>query len=146
MTGADRLAFAQVLSKYAHAGQVDKAGKSYYLHPLAVSEKVESTDEKIVALLHDVLEDTFVNITTIRNLFGPEIGNAVRAISRMEGEPYDDFIERLSKNELAKRVKMADLEHNMDLSRLPVVTDRDKRRFVKYKKALHFLQTGVWDK
>ncbi len=96
---------AKALSAFLHEGQVDKAGQPYYLHPLAVSEKVDSEDEKIAALLHDVLEDTRATEDTIRNLFGDEVADAVVSLTKKDGEDYMDFIRRAAQNEIAKKSK-----------------------------------------
>ncbi len=134
-----KLQLALALASYAHEGQADKAGKPYITHPLAVSETVKGEDRKIVALLHDVLEDTFVTEATLRNLFGDEITDAVCAVTRNENESYEEFIVRAGKNEIARAVKLADLTHNMDVSRLPEITERDLQRLEKYRKAYQYL-------
>ena len=131
---------AKALAAYAHQGQTDKAGRDYLLHPLAVAARMETEEEKTVALLHDVLEDTFVTEATIRNLFGPEIAGAVSAMTHRPEESYEDYIRRLGENPLARKVKLEDLRHNMDLSRLPVVTDQDLQRVEKYRRAFRFLE------
>lgn len=134
-----RIEFAKALAAYAHEGQVDKAGKPYILHPLAVAEKMSTEEQKVVALLHDVLEDTFVTEDTIRNLFGDIIANAVIAITKRPGETYEDFVRRVATNPISKAVKLADLEHNMDLSRLDSVSEKDLERVKKYRNAKEFL-------
>ena len=134
-----KIALAAALAAYAHEGQTDKAGRSYAGHPLAVAEMVEGEDCKIVALLHDVLEDTFVTEATLRNLFGDGIADAVLAVTRREGESYGDFIVRAGNNRIARAVKLADLRHNMDLSRLLTVTEKDLQRKAKYEKAYDYL-------
>lgn len=131
---------AYKLAEKAHAGQVDKAGKDYITHPVAVSGMLEDEEEKCVALLHDVLEDTDVTEEEIREEFSDTIADAVVAMTRGEHETYEDFIRRAKKNPIARKVKMADLTHNMDLSRLPVVTDKDLRRLEKYKRAMEVLK------
>ena len=134
---------ARILAAYAHQGQTDKAGRDYILHPMAVADQMDTDEEKTVALLHDILEDTSVTEATLKNLFGPEIADAVISMTRRPGEPYDDYIRRLGKNPLARRVKLADLRHNMDLSRLPVVTDQDLQRAEKYRRAYRWLDGWV---
>lgn len=131
----EKIALAYALAAYAHRDQKDKAGRPYIEHPVKVSEGVTGEDEKIVALLHDVLEDTFVQETTIRNLFGDEIADAVLAMTRVPGENYMDFIRRCRENPLAWTVKLADLAHNMYLSRLENVSEKDLKRLEKYRKA-----------
>ena len=138
MTEKIKLAYA--IAYIAHKGQVDKAGVDYINHPLSVSNKCKNEKEKIVGLLHDVVEDTNVTLDDLRLFFDDEI---VEAISILTHDPNDDYFVYLSKiknNELAKAVKLADLEHNMDLSRLPNPTDSDIKRLEnKYKPAYHFL-------
>lgn len=97
-----------------HYGQVDKAGNPYYLHPFAVASKCKDEKEIIVALLHDILEDTDFSEISILFHFGQEIFDAVKAITRIEGEKYSDFILRVSKNPIAKEVKKKDIEHNLE--------------------------------
>ena len=126
----ERIELAAAVSRFAHRGQVDKAGQPYYLHPAAVAAMVDGEDEKIVAYLHDILEDTDVSENTIRNLFGE-----VKLLTHAKSEPYMDYIRRVKENELAKRVKLADLTHNMNLKRLLVVTPADEARLKKYREA-----------
>ena len=130
---------ARALAAYAHEGQLDKAGQPYLSHPVAVAKKVHTPEEKITALLHDVLEDTFVLPETIENLFGAEILTAVQAVTKMPRESYFDFVARAKQNPIARAVKLADLEHNMDLSRIPKPTGEDLARLEKYRKAKAFL-------
>ena len=129
---------AIMIATEAHKGQTDKAGKPYILHPLRVMGKMESTSEQIVAVLHDLLEDTsWTKEDLTREGFDDEIIQAVDHLTRDEehGETYDDFIKRVSKNKLATRVKLADLEDNMDVTRLGALTQKDYTRVDKYKKA-----------
>ncbi len=130
---------ARALAKYAHEGQVDKSGKPYFSHPETVANSVEKPEEKIVAYLHDTIEDTFVTEEVIRTLFGDEIADAVLSVTKREGEDYMDFVRRAKANPIGRVVKTADIRHNMDLSRISHVTDRDLERIEKYRKALAFL-------
>ena len=130
---------ARALAAYAHEGQLDKAGQPYLSHPVTVAQKVHTPEEKVTALLHDVLEDTFVLPETIENLFGAEILTAVQAVTKMPGESYMDFVARAKQNPIARAVKLADLEHNMDLSRIPNPMGEDLARVEKYRKAKAFL-------
>ena len=130
-----KIEMAAALAFFAHNGQKDKAGRPYIYHPLAVAEKLEGENENITALLHDVIEDTFVELSTLRNLFGDEIAEAVDAMTHREDEDYFDYIERLSHDPISRKVKLEDLSHNMDISRIPNVTERDLQRLEKYKKA-----------
>ncbi len=133
--------FAYELAKRAHSGQVDKAGVDYINHPVTVSDRVYPEKEKTVALLHDVVEDTGITIECLRTLFDDEIVNAVECLTRKDGESYNEYIRKVAQNPIARNVKIADLTHNMDLSRLPVVTDADTKRVEKYHKAMDFLKS-----
>ena len=125
------------LAKQHHEGQTDKAGKPYIEHPLRVMNQVESEEEKIVAVLHDIVEDTNISLNDLRNEgFSEEVVSAVECLTKQDGENYDSYIERISFNPLAVKIKLADLEDNRDLTRLPEVTDKDLKRIEKYDKAL----------
>lgn len=124
----------------AHSGQVDKAGQSYILHPLRIMFKFQTETEMIVAVMHDVIEDSNTTSKDLINFgFSNTIVNAIDCLTRMKDESYDDFISRLSKNDLAKRIKVEDIKDNLDLTRLDVVTDRDLQRVEKYHRALMLL-------
>ena len=128
------------LAKQHHEGQTDKAGKPYIEHPLRVMNQVESEEEKIVAVLHDIVEDTDISLDDLRNEgFSEEVVSAVECLTKQDGENYDSYIERISFNPLAVKIKLADLEDNRDLTRLPEVTDKDLERIEKYDKALEKL-------
>ena len=128
------------LAKQHHKGQKDKAGKPYINHPLRVMNQVESEEEKIVAVLHDIVEDTNISLNDLRNEgFSEEVVSAVECLTKQDGENYDSYIERISFNPLAVKIKLADLEDNRDLTRLPEVTDKDLERLEKYDKALEKL-------
>ena len=128
------------LAKQHHEGQTDKAGKPYIEHPLRVMNQVESEEEKIVAVLHDIVEDTDISLDDLRNEgFSEEVVSAVECLTKQDGENYDSYIERISFNLLAVKIKLADLEDNRDLTRLPEVTDKDLERIEKYDKALEKL-------
>ena len=124
------------LAEKAHQGQVDKGGHPYILHPKRVMEKCETTEEKIVAMLHDVMEDTDYTADDLRKEgFSEEIITALFCLTHQEGEGYMEYIERICENSLAVRVKYADLQDNMDLSRIPDPTEKDLARLEKYKLA-----------
>ncbi len=130
---------AYLVAKEAHKGQVDKAGVDYIQHPLTVSSFVDGDKEKICALLHDVMEDTEFPEIALRILFGDEIVNTLLLLTHRDGESYDEYIERISESKLATRVKIADLTHNSDLSRLKEVTEKDKKRLEKYQRSIEYL-------
>ena len=128
------------LAKQHHEGQTDKAGNPYIEHPLRVMNQMESEEEKIVAVLHDIVEDTDISLDDLRNEgFSKEVVDAVECLTKQDGENYDSYIERISFNPLAVKIKLADLEDNRDLTRLPEVTDKDLERVEKYDKALEKL-------
>ena len=131
---------ADAFAEAKHRGQTDKAGRPYIEHPRAVAEKLDGEIEKIVALLHDTVEDTDATIEEIRSLFGNEVAEAIGYLTHDKSVPYMDYIEHVKGNDIARKVKLADLSHNMDLSRLPVVTEKDRERVEKYKKARAFLE------
>lgn len=124
----------------AHKGQVDKAGVPYINHPLTVASLVETEEEKIVALLHDTIEDTNITEQDLLNYgFSNKIVEAVKLLTHNKDVPYMDYVAKIKDNELARKVKIADLTHNSDLSRLKEITDKDKKRYKKYRKALLYL-------
>jgi (p)ppGpp synthase/HD superfamily hydrolase len=137
----DRLASAISIAEAAHAGQTDKAGRPYIEHVLAVVAGVDTTDEKIVAALHDVLEDC--PVWSVDRLLAegisPELVRSVVAMTRQAGETYEAFVRRVRADPIARRVKRADLRHNMDLGRLATVTDTDRARLERYRQALAIL-------
>ena len=110
---------------------------------MAVAEKVDGEDLKVIALLHDVLEDTAVKYETLENLFGKRIADAVDALTRKDGEAYEAFIDRVCRNDLARLVKLADLEHNMDLSRIANPSESDLHRVEKYRKAHAVIESAM---
>ena len=137
----DELTKAYFFAQKAHLGQVDKGGNDYFLHPLAVSGKVKDAPLKVIALLHDVIEDTGFTADDLKSAgFSGRTISAVTALSRKKGESYDDYLLRLSTNQDAVIVKIADLEHNADLSRISAPTQKDLARTQKYREKLCFLK------
>ena len=123
----------------AHAGQFDKSGVPYIFHPYHVAEMMTSEETVIVALLHDILEDTFITEGLLREYFSTDIVDAVVALTKSKDEDYFAYIERLKVNSLARQVKIADILHNMDSSRLREMSDKDSKRIEKYRKAIKML-------
>jgi hypothetical protein len=121
----------------AHQGQFDKAGNEYIGHPLRVMEMGATEEEKIVGVLHDVVEDTDWTFGMLEaEGFSQEVIAALKCVTKIsENENYDDFIERVRKNPLATAVKINDLSDNMDIRRLPYLSDKDVKRLKKYLKA-----------
>lgn len=121
-----------------HAGQTDKSGKPYILHPVAVAHRVEGGMAKVVALLHDVVEDTDCTIEHIAYNFGPVVSQAVDAVTKREGEAYKCYLKRVKRNEIAREVKIADVSHNLE--RIGDLSKDDQLRLAdKYGEALSFL-------
>lgn len=128
------------IARKAHEGQVDKAGKEYILHPIRVAERCRTVKEKIVAILHDTIEDTYVTPDYLKSMgFDSEIIEAVLSVTRRMEESYDQFIERCLTNEIGKQVKIADLKDNLDITRLDSLSEKDLARINKYLKALRKL-------
>ena len=130
---------AKAWADHYHAGQVDKAGEPYVTHPERVASRLSSPEEQVVGWLHDTVEDTALTLREIEAQFGPETAAAVDAISRRDGEEWEDYLVRVKKNPIARRVKISDLIDNSNLSRIPRITIRDVDRQTKYNKALRFM-------
>ena len=132
---------AETIAREAHAGQVDKAGEDYFNHPKRVADNFYEDNDIIVALLHDVIEDTNITLEHVKKEgFNDDVLAALDAITKREGESYDQFIERVKDNPIALKVKMADLRDNMDILRLPLLTEKDLLRIAKYHKAYKYLE------
>jgi len=124
----------------AHRNQQDRYDAPYILHVMRVMMRGKNDDEKIVGLLHDVVEDTPMTFDDLRHEgFSDSIIEAVRCLTRPEEESYEHFIERIKTNRLAIQVKLNDLEDNLDMRRVPSVTEKDIPRLNKYLKAYHEL-------
>ncbi|MBQ6573500.1 MAG: hypothetical protein IIX41_04170 [Bacteroidales bacterium] len=131
---------AEIIARKAHAGQVDKAGEDYFNHPKRVADNFYEDNDIIVALLHDVIEDTDITLEHLKKEgFNDDVLTALDAMTKREGESYDLFIERVKDNPIALKVKMADLRDNMDILRLPELTEKDLQRIAKYHKAYKYL-------
>ena len=136
----EQFQIALELAVEKHKNQTDKAGNPYILHPLHVMENVNSKEGKIIAILHDIIEDTDVTEDYLLKIgLSKRIVDAVVALTRSEDIDYQEYIKNLSTNPLAKEVKLADLEHNMDLKRLPTLEEKDLKRNRKYQIAYHYL-------
>lgn len=125
----------------AHKGQIDKNGQPYILHVMRVGLRGRTEDEKILGILHDVVEDsdwTFDRLA--KEGFTPKILSALECLTKKsEDEPYDNFISRVKQNQLAITVKLNDLEDNMDIRRIEMIQEKDIKRFNKYLKAYNEL-------
>lgn len=137
---------AIVLAAQKHAGQKDKSGQPYILHLIRVMLSMETEEERIVAILHDILEDTDVTVSDLlKRGFSEEVVEAIRSVTRRENESYMDFIIRANENEIGRKVKIADLKDNMDWDRIQQPTDDDLKRMRKYQKAYFQLKRGSVD-
>lgn len=132
------------IAKKAHEGQFDKGGKPYINHPKYVSSIVVGEEEKIVALLHDVCEDSAITFSDIKNEgFSDLIVDAIKAITKIKGEEYQEYINRVKSNPIAIKVKLADLKHNSDISRIKEPNNNDYIRVEKYKKIISELEKYI---
>lgn len=133
---------AYSIAEKAHAGQKDKGGQDYFNHPLYVASLVATKNEKIVALLHDVVEDTDITIDYLKQQgFSCDIIDAIDAITKQENEPYEEYLKRLIQNKLAFSVKIADMTHNSDITRIPNPKQKDFDRVKKYKDKIEYLKS-----
>ena len=127
----------------AHKDQVDKSGMPYVFHPFHVAEQMTDEVTTIVALLHDVVEDTDYTLEDIAaEGFGEDILKAVALMTHEDDVPYLDYVAKLKDNPIARAVKLADLAHNSDLSRIGEIDEETKQRLEKYKKAKAILESG----
>lgn len=116
----------------AHKGQVDKSGEPYILHPLRVMQKFTDYDEMITAILHDVIEDSSMSIEDLKSFgFNESVTNALNLLTKSNEDSYSEYIERISSNTLATRIKIADLKDNLDITRLSNISDSDMQRAKK---------------
>jgi (p)ppGpp synthase/HD superfamily hydrolase len=136
----------------AHAGQVDKAGAPYLLHPLRSMLAMSTTEERIVAVLHDVVEDTPVTFDDLRaEGFSETVVEAVAAVTKLDSEigksweHYEAFVLRAASNPTARRVKLADLRDNSDLSRIANPSEKDHARVAMYRRAIALLESLAAD-
>jgi len=126
-----------------HAGQVDKGGAPYVLHPLRVMLRVAPGAQQIVAVLHDVVEDSEVTFEDLeREGFSAEVISGLRAVTKIEGESYEDFVARAALDPVGKAVKLADLMENSDLSRIAEPSQKDLERVAKYGRAIEYLMAN----
>lgn len=125
------------LAYSAHQGQKDKAGRPYFTHPFTVAMKMDTEAEICAALLHDVVEDSRITVEYLRENFTPEIAEAVDILTHRDGESYDDYILKIKANPLARKVKLADIDHNMDETRLAGNSEAMRKYDTRRKKYEH---------
>lgn len=126
-------------AKTIHEGQKDRGGEPYYKHLQHVAEQMDTDLERAVAWLHDSVEDGKTTLDEIKKKFGDDVRYLVQLLTKEDDEEYFDYIEMLSKSPTARKVKLADLNHNSDLSRLRKITKKDLERVEKYKKAIEII-------
>lgn len=127
---------AIAIAAQAHQEQYDKAGAPYILHPLRMMLRMSSEAEMMAAILHDVVEDTHWTLDKLRQAgFAEEVVQAVECLTHRDHETYDEFVARVRTNVIASKVKLADLEDNMDMRRLSTLTEQDTQRLHKYHQA-----------
>ena len=125
----------------AHKDQLDKSGLPYVFHPFHLAEQMANELTTVAALLHDVLEDTDYTSDDLREMgFPEEVLEALRLLTHDDATPYLDYVDRLKTNPIARAVKLADLRHNSDLTRLDHVDERALARAEKYRKAIDLLE------
>ena len=138
------LARAIEIAASAHRNQVDKGGSPYILHPIRVMMSLNSEDEKIVGILHDVVEDSDEwNLDRLKEEgFGEHILSALKSVTKAsEAENYQQFIKRAGHNKIGRNVKIADIKDNLDVIRIDALNERDLMRINKYKAALGYLES-----
>ena len=132
---------AMKLCFQAHKEQTDKSGIPYVFHPIHLAEQMGDEDTAVVALLHDVVEDTDYTLEDLRAMgFNQNVIEAIRLMTHAEGVPYLDYVAKIKENPIARAVKLADLAHNSDLTRLDTVDEKAMARVQKYTQAIRLLE------
>lgn len=131
---------AMKIAYNAHEGQLDRSGVPYVFHPFHLAEQMKTEEECIVALLHDVVEDTDVTFEQLKEEFSDKIIQALKLLTHDDSVEYMDYIRDIKDNPIAKNVKLADLKHNSDMTRLDEWTEKDARRNLKYAEAIKILR------
>ena len=132
---------AMKLAYNYHHGQEDKANMPYFYHPLLVANEMDDEDSTVVALLHDVVEDTTCTMEDLKKAgFSDRVLEALALMTHDDDTPYMEYVKRLSLNPIARKVKRADLRHNSDLTRRDEITEEALSLVKRYKKAIEFLE------
>ena len=132
---------AVAIAAEAHIGQVDKAGAPYLLHPLRLMLQMETNEDRVVGVLHDVVEDSDWSLERLRGEgFSQVVIEAIDSVTRRHDETYEEFVLRAAQNSIGRRVKLADLRDNCDLSRIANPTVRDRERITRYRHAIVLLE------
>ena len=125
----------------AHINQVDKTGMPYVFHPFHLAEQMDDEDSVCVALLHDVVEDTDITFNDLINEgFNENVISALKLLTHIDDTPYMEYVARIKENPLARRVKLADLYHNSDLTRLDLTKDKIPPKYEIYLAAIKLLE------
>lgn len=128
------------IARKAHENQFDKGGSPYILHPIFVASLVNTEYEKATALLHDVIEDSELTLQHLKDAGIPtDVIQAVELVTKKPHLDYFEYLESIKENEIARKVKLADLTHNSDKSRLNMISNKDIIRLEKYQKAIEYL-------
>ena len=131
-----------LIAYHAHRDHVDKGGMPYIFHPLHLAEQMDTEYSVITALLHDVIEDSDISLEDLKAEGFPEpILEALSLLTHEKQVPYLEYVQRLKGNELARKIKLADLTHNSDVSRLSIQDDSSRQRFEKYQRAIALLES-----
>lgn len=130
---------AMIIAYKAHQNQFDKANVPYIYHPIHIAEQMDTELECIVALLHDVVEDTDITLNDLEKEFPQEVIDLLKILTHDKKIDYIEYIKKVKTNPIATKIKIADLKHNSDITRLENITTTDLKRIEKYKKALEIL-------
>ena len=126
----------------AHKDQVDKTGLPYVFHPFHLAEQMDTEDAVCVALLHDTVEDTDISFEDLINEgFNDSIINALKLLTHNDDTPYLEYVARIKENPLARKVKLADLRHNSDLTRIDLTVDKIPPKYNLYLEAIKYLES-----
>lgn len=129
------------LAVSAHAGQMDKGGHPYILHPLHVMDQMDTADEKCVAVLHDTIEDTSITAATLEaNGIPDDIIADVVLLTKLKDQPYEEYIIKIKGSSRATKVKLADMRHNSDLNRMHIIEEKHLKMISKYHWATQILR------
>ena len=126
----------------AHKDQVDKSGLPYVFHPFHLAEQMNSEDEVCVALLHDVVEDTDITFEDLeKEGFNNKVIDALKLLTHDDDTPYMEYVKKIKLNDIARKVKLADLKHNTDLTRLDLTFQQIPYKYDTYKEAISYLES-----
>ena len=133
---------AMKIAYKAHKRQLDKSGVPYIYHPIHLAEQMQTEEEVTVALLHDVVEDTHITIKKLeKEGFSNNVIEAIKLLTHDKSVDYLEYVKALKSNPIARKVKIADLKHNSDPSRMVNHTEKDIKRMKKYHKAIEILES-----